>query len=87
MSQLDILTSFEYLYYGSTAIIHVLILSVRGPSLDCLYSLESDFCRLQILTKKDSFHAERFNKRILLIKKKKSHTNDVNVTLDILNRF
>ena len=33
ISQLAFSISFEYLFYGSTAVINILILSVRGPSL------------------------------------------------------
>ena len=47
--------SFEYLCYGSTAIINILIPKVRGPSL------EYDVYRRQILTPKNVPRAEMVN--------------------------
>ena len=46
MSYLALSASFEYLWYGFTAIINILILSARGPFLNfriCrLYAADSD---------------------------------------------
>ena len=47
MSQSALSASFEHLCYGSANIIHILILSVMGPSS------ESDVYRRQILTYQD----------------------------------
>ena len=49
---------FEYLYYGSTSIIGILIFSEPGPS-------ESDVYRRQILTSKDGPRAERVKVRVV----------------------
>ena len=57
MSLLALSGSIEYLCYGSTATINILILSVQGPSLyDC-----------QNLTYKDGPHAERVKIPILCV--------------------
>ena len=47
----------RYLCYGSTAILGILFFSVR----DRLFTSESDVCRRQILTYKDSPRDERVN--------------------------
>ena len=52
MSELALSGSFEYLCYGSTTIIHILILTVWGPSL---------YVRRQILTSEDDIRAERIS--------------------------
>ena len=57
MAYLALSDSFEYLCGGSTAIINICILSVRGQ----LYTSESDVCRRQILTYKDGPRTERVN--------------------------
>ena len=50
--------SFEYLCYGSTTIYNILILLVRGSTLDVRMSMsESDIYRGQILTSKVDPHA------------------------------
>ena len=54
MPWLALSDSLKYQCYGSTVIINILILSVRG-----LYTSESDVCRRQILTYKDGPGAER----------------------------
>ena len=59
MSSLALSDSFEYLCYGSTAIINLLILSVLGPHLS-----ESDVCRRQILTYNYIPRTERVKRRI-----------------------
>ena len=56
MAQLALSGSFDYLRYGSTAIITILILSVREPSL---YVRIWRLHRRQILTYKDDPRTER----------------------------
>ena len=51
MSRLDLSASFEYISYWSTAITHIVILSVRRSSLYV--------CRRQILTYIDNPRADR----------------------------
>ena len=59
MSLLALPASFEYLCYGSTAITNILILPVRGSSLDV--TILRQLYGRQILTSKDGPRAERFN--------------------------
>ena len=55
MSYLALFAAFEYLSYGSTAFVDILILSVR----DRIYTPESDVYKHQILTYKDAPRTER----------------------------
>ena len=72
MSLLVLSVSFEYLCYGSTVIINILILSVWGPSLYCLC-----FYRRPILTYKDGPRAERVKHSELNITAKNITTNKI----------
>ena len=57
MSYLALSASFEYLCYGSTAIINILILTARGSTF---------VCRRQILTTKVDPRAVRVNSKFIL---------------------
>ena len=61
MSYLALSTSFEYLCYGSTAIINTINLF---QCWDRFYKSESDIYRRQILTHKDGSRTERVSQII-----------------------
>ena len=61
MSESALAASFEYLCYGSTAIIDIVILS------DPLYTSESDVYRRYILTYKNGPRTERIKTIIMAV--------------------
>ena len=66
MSQSALSILFEYISYGATAIINILIFIVRGAG-DRLYTSESDVYRRQILTYKDDPRADRVKVQVMSI--------------------
>ena len=70
--------SFEYLCYGSTAIINISILLVRNQ----LYTSESDVYRRPILTYKDDRRAVRVNVVLMLIRRLR-HWTSIKTTLAV----
>ena len=60
MSYLSISASFEYLCYGSTTVINILILSAREPSLD----VRNDVYKERILTSEVDPRAKRVNNNL-----------------------
>ena len=80
MSQLALSASFEYLYYGSTSIINIVIPTLRGSTLD----VRTDVYRRQILTSKVDHRAGRVNTK--MTKCRHIHLpniSDVDVVVDL----
>ena len=69
MSYSALLASCEYLCYGSTVIINILILSVRGPSLfiDIRQNLTSDYDVWKVYSNNSFQELSIFVQRILFI--------------------